>query len=187
LMGCASMRISTPKHDGSHNYNDLFEQAVEGFSKVEELAKDYGVRANIELRNDNICCSASLAYRFVSNFDPDYVGVILDPGNMICQGFEGWQLGLEILGPYLSHVHVKNSAWAADEELDGVKQWKTKVVPLKEGCVNWREVMLALEKVGFTGWLTLEDFSTGDTKAKLSDDLAYMKSIEAQLNRPRAV
>lgn len=181
VMGCRSVRVSTPKYDGTQNYNDLYEEAVDGFEGIEDLAKQYGVRANIELRRDNICCSAGLAYRFVSNFDPDYIGVILDPGNMVCQGFEGWQLSVELLGPYLSYVHVKNSAWVEDGEQDGAKQWKSHVVPLKQGLVDWREVMLALEKVGFTGWLALEDFSSGDTETKLAEDLAYLKAIEGQM------
>jgi sugar phosphate isomerase/epimerase len=181
IMGCGSVRVAAPKYDGSENYNDIFEEAVRGFTKVARLAREYGVRANVELHEDNICCSASLAYRLVSNFDPDNIGVILDPGNMIRQGYEGWQIGLELLGPYLSHVHVKNCAWLEDGVVDEVRQWKTSVVPMKEGFVKWRDVLTALDRVGFNGWLTLEDFSQGDTKSKLAEDLAYLKSVEAEL------
>ena len=181
IMGCGSIRVSPASYDGSENYNDLYEEAVEGYARVEDLARDYRVRANIELHHGRICASASLAYRFVSNFDPDFVGVIYDPGNMICEGFENWQLGLEMLGPYLSYVHVKNAAWVEDYTADGVKHWKTEVVPLKQGFVSWADVLTALDRAGYRGWLSFEDFAPGDTLDKLADDIAYMRSLEREL------
>jgi len=181
IMGAGSIRVSPPGYDGSENYNDLYEEAVDGFGRVEELARQYKVRANVEIHPRGICCSASLSYRLVSNFDPDYIGVILDPGNMMMEGYENWQLGLELLGPYLSHVHVKNSAWIAESASDGAKRWKTMVVPMREGCVSWRDVLDALDRVGYTGWLSLEDLSQGDTRAKLADGLEFLRTLEAEI------
>jgi sugar phosphate isomerase/epimerase len=182
-MGCPCVRVSPPKYDGSINYHDLYEDAVDGFNRVEDLARTYCVRAVIELHRGNICSSASLAYKFVSNFDPDYVGVILDPGNMICEGYENWQLGLEMLGPYLSHVHVKNTGVAKGDSLNGSWTWYTVSAPLNEGLVYWPEVLRALDAVGFGGWLSVEDFSAGETKAKLCKDIDYLKSISLAVPR----
>ena len=180
-MGCQSIRISTPKYDGSENYNDLLDAAIDGFAKVETLAQKYGVRANIELHNGCITSSASAAYRLVSEFDPDSFGVILDPGNMIYEGHENWQMAMELLGPYLAHVHVKNAAWVQCDTKDDVKNWKSKIVSVKEGIVSWKDILTALNNVGYTGWLSVEDFAPGDTKSKLAQDLQYLKSIEAEL------
>ena len=182
VMGCGSLRVSPPRYSGSENYNDLFEEAIEGYARVEELAREYKVRANIELHHGNICCSAGLSYKLVSNFDPDCVGVIYDPGNMVHEGYEKWQMGLELLGPYLSHVHVKNAAWLANGSAeDGTRLWKQEMVPLKEGFVNWEDVVTALNNVGYRGWMSFEDFSTGDTRTKLADDKAYITSLEERL------
>lgn len=182
IMGCRSIRVSPPSYDGTENYNDLYEEAVDGFMRIEELAKEYRVRANIELHVGNICPSASLGYRFVQNFDPDQIGVIFDPGNMIIEGHENWQMGLDLLGPYLSHVHVKNVAWAEDSTSeDGVKQWKPVMKPMKEGMVQWDKVLLALDRAGYKGWLSFEDFAPGDTKKKLAEDLAFLKGLETTL------
>ncbi|MCE5323318.1 sugar phosphate isomerase/epimerase [bacterium] len=183
IMDCPSIRVSPPLYSGSLNYNDLFEEAIEGYEKVEGLAKQYKVRANVEIHNGNICSSASLAYKFVSNFDPDYVGVIYDPGNMVCEGYENWQLGLELLGPYLSHVHVKNMAWVEHKKTDNERVWRTSAAPMNEGFVPWRWVMHVLDKVGYEGWLSLEDFSNSETRVKLSDDIRFLKSIENDLVR----
>jgi sugar phosphate isomerase/epimerase len=181
IMGAGSIRVGPPKYDGSENYNDLIEEAYEGFACVEDLARQYKVRANVEIHPRNICSSASLAYRLVSSFDPDNIGVILDPGNMIIEGYENWQLGLELLGPYLSHVHVKNAAWFEESNSDGVKTWRGAVAPLKEGYVSWRDLLWILDRVGFKGWLSVEDFAAGDARTKLAEDIAYLRALEAEL------
>lgn len=181
IMGAGSIRVGVPQYDGSVNYNDLIDVATEGYVKIEELARKHKIRANVEIHPHNICSSPSLAYVLVSNFDPDLIGVIYDPGNMVTEGNENWQLGLELLGPYLSHVHVKNAAWTCEPNEAGDRVWKTAQVPLDQGCVNWRDLILALDRVGYAGWVSLEDFAPGDTKAKLAQGLAYLKSVEKEL------
>lgn len=182
IMGCPSIRVSSPNYDGSTNYNDLYEQALDGYGQVENLAREFGVRATIELHHGSMCPSAGLAYRLVSNFDPDFIGVIYDPGNMIAEGHEDWQMGLELLGPYLSHVHVKNSAWQeTGVSPEGEKLWKHSMVATKEGSVCWPDVLMALNRVGYQGWLSMEDFGPGTTQSKLSEDLAYIKGLADRL------
>jgi sugar phosphate isomerase/epimerase len=182
IMGAPSIRVSPPGYDGSENYNDLYEEAVDGYGRVENLARDYKVRANIEIHHGKICPSASLAYRLVANFDPDFVGVILDPGNMIFEGHENWQLGLELLGPYLSYVHVKNAAWLSEKGTGGEKRWRPAVVPMTQGFISWPDVLASLDKVGYNGWISVEDLASGDTKKKLTDDIAHFKALESRLN-----
>lgn len=181
IMGCRDIRVSPPNYTGKVNYNDLYEEAVDGYHKIEDLAKQYKVRANIELHPGSICCSAGLGYRFVSNFDPDWVGVILDPGNMVAEGYENWQMGLELLGPYLSYVHVKNTAWVRLDTHNHETRWRNVASSMRDGFVPWRLVMTALDKVGYKGWLALEDFAPGETRAKLADDIDYLKCLESAL------
>jgi len=178
-MGCPQIRVNVPSYDGSSNYNELFAQTVERYRKVEELAARHSVRANIELHMGTICPSAGLAHRFLSNFDPAHVGAIYDPGNMVWEGFENWQMGLELLGPYLAHVHVKNAAWRVVSEQNGAAQWKPQMIGIGQGQVSWRDVLRALVKVGYDGWLSFEDFSEGETRAKLAANVALLRRLAA--------
>ncbi|MFQ6095715.1 MAG: sugar phosphate isomerase/epimerase family protein [Candidatus Bathyarchaeia archaeon] len=181
IMGCSQIRVQVPRYDGSKHYNDLLQETVKRFSDVEKLAKKYEVKANIEIHHRTICPSASSAYRIVSNFDPDHIGVIYDPGNMICEGYESWQMGLQILGPYLAHVHVKNAKWESSTEKSKSGRWLPVWCGLSEGLVDWSEVLSALQKVGYDGWLSFEDFSEGDSLTKLKKNLEYMKDLERRL------
>ena len=73
--------------------------------------RGHGVRALVETHMQTILPSASAAYAFCTGFDPAHIGVIHDAGNMVYEGFEHYRMGLEVLGPYLAHVHLKNARW----------------------------------------------------------------------------
>jgi sugar phosphate isomerase/epimerase len=179
--GCHKMRVGPPGYDGSKSYPELYEQAKQDFAKVAALARKYRVQACIEMHMGNITPSAGLAHRLVSHFDPAEIGVIFDPGNMVVEGYENYQLGLELLGPYLSHVHAKNCLWAKTGEENGVAKWEWRMAPTKLGQADWRAIVSALKKVGYQGWLSFEDFSDGDTRAKLSESLGYLKRLETEI------
>jgi|WetSurMetagenome_2_1015567.scaffolds.fasta_scaffold403315_1 sugar phosphate isomerase/epimerase len=180
-IGTRVMRVGPPGYDGSRSYPDLFAEAVKDFAVVGKLAEKYGVQACVEMHMNNITPSAGLAHRLVSNFDPKHIGVIFDPGNMVVEGYEQYQMGLELLGPYLKHVHAKNCAWFQTGEENGVAKWESRMVATKKGQTDWPKVMAALQKVGYQGWFSFEDFSEGDTKQKLQEALAYLKGIGAAL------
>ncbi len=184
-MGAPTFRLMPPWFDGSvnrrgrrPNYLELCKRTVEELKDVEKLCLDVGLKMLFEIHMRNIIPSASAAYRIASNFDPKAVGIIFDPGNMIYEGMERWLLGLELLGPYLAHVHVKNAKWQIVEgEPDGNLLWKPTSATLRGGMVNWREVIDDLKKVGYDGYLSIEDFFTEQpTLEKLADDLALLKT-----------
>jgi len=180
IMGAPMLRVGVPGYDGNTNYRKVFEKGLEDYARVESLAKEYGLKANFEIHMGNICPSASAAYRFAANFDPAHVGAILDPGNMIYEGMENWQLGIELLGEYLAHVHVKNSQWRiVSGQPNGNLVWQPTWATMRGGIINWGEVINALKGAGYGGYLSNEDFSTEHpTEERLKDDLAFLKSLE---------
>ena len=177
-MGVPMFRIMPPWFDGSTHYLDLCRKTAAELEKVQVVCLDAGLKVLLEIHMRNIIPSASAAYRLVSNLDPKAVGIIFDPGNMIYEGMERWLLGMQLLGPYLAHVHVKNSKWEiAKGEPDGNLLWRPTWGTLRGGMVNWREVIADLKAVGYRGYLSSEDFSTElPTLEKLADDLALLKS-----------
>jgi len=179
MMGCPQFRVVAHAYDREKDYNVLYHQMVDQFGAVEELAKTYGVKANIEIHMGNITPSASLAYRLVSNFDPECIGVIYDPGNMVFEGFENWRLGMQLLGAHLAHVHVKNAHWIPDHiDEDSNLVWRPEWTTLRSGFVDWRQVIDDLRSIGYQGYLSFEDFSKQlDTEEKIADDLKYLKQF----------
>jgi sugar phosphate isomerase/epimerase len=152
--GSPQLRVAPGSLQGS--YEESFARAQAFLSEVEALARRYGVKALVEIHHKTICPSASLAHRLVSHFDPEAIGVIYDPGNMVHEGFEDYRLGLELLGPYLAHVHIKNAAY---ERPEGGGVWKARWAPLEDGVVDFEGFLSALAGSGYDGWLVVEDFS----------------------------
>ncbi|MFI2857391.1 sugar phosphate isomerase/epimerase family protein [Paenibacillus sp. JSM ZJ436] len=159
LLGASFIRAGVPGYDRSTNYNTLFEQGVAYLAQVEELAAEYGVKALVETHQKTIAPSASLAHRLVSRFDSKHIGVLYDPGNMVHEGYENYRMGLELLGPYLAHVHVKNAWLVSEQAADGRTEWRPEWAPLAEGVASWPQVLADLKAVGYEGYFGVEDFS----------------------------
>ena len=178
-MGCPRIRVSPPRYDRAVGYKKLFAEALDGYVQVEQLAKQYGVQACLEIHMGNICSSPSLAHRLVSHFDPGYIGAILDPGNMVYEGYEDWRMGMELLGPYLSHVHLKNAGWSTvGRKETGEVQWGAHAAAIDEGVVDVRLLMNDLRAVGYDGYCSFEDFSeSGTTREKLARNIAYVRTL----------
>lgn len=195
-MGAPRIRVDAPLYDGSQNYRDLFAEASEQYRDIESLAQKYGVAACVETQRGHITASASLAYRFVSQFDPKYVGVMFNPGNTVYEGYKHWRMGFDLLGPYLHEVHAKNAIWSPIDKLpssvmnfiqptdeqrkDGTTLWAPHFSTIRGGHANWQQIMEDLDAVGYNGWIVFEDFSghDGDVEELCAQNLAYLKGYE---------
>ena len=139
---------------------------------VERLCKKYGVQANLEIHMNTIIPSASAAYRLIEGMDEDLIGVVFDAGNMVYEGFENYQFGMELLDRHVHHVHIKDSTWAPNKE--------GKLAPgfaeIGKGVVNYEKLFDALHKIGYDNYLSFEDFSVSKSDDdKLRDNLAFIK------------
>jgi sugar phosphate isomerase/epimerase len=171
LAGSPRLRVGVGALEGS--YAASFARAKAFLGEVEGMARRYGVRALIEIHHKTVCPSASLAYRLLSHFDPEAIGVIYDPDNMVHEGFEDYRLGLELLGPYLAHVHLKNAAYARPA---GGGVWRARWAPLEDGVVDFERLFRALKEVGYEGWLVVEDFSAArPSREALRHNLAFVR------------
>jgi len=180
IMKAPLIRVGTPHYDGKTHHDVLFKQSRKDYQKTAKLAEKAGVKVCLETHMGIITPSASSARRFLEGMNPDAVGVIYDPGNMVTEGYEETKMGLEILGPYLAHVHCKNGAWMKKADAKpGEHPWSSGfATPLDEGIVNWKKVLADLKAVGYRGYISFEDFSSGrttDEKAKFN--IEYIRSL----------
>lgn len=195
-MGCPSVRIALREdYDGSQPYAEMLAQARQVLAGAEPLLRRYGVRGLLETHHASIVESASGTRRLLEGFSPEVFGVIFDPANMIIAGKESWPMAVDVLGEYLAHVHVKNISWRRDKA--GAWQWHYDT--LADGMVDWPEVIGALGRAGYEGYLSVEDLygtalaTTGfageriggqeqkgpTTHDKLAQDLAYIRACLA--------
>ncbi|MDQ0721092.1 sugar phosphate isomerase/epimerase [Paenibacillus sp. W4I10] len=196
-LGASMMRVGVPGYDRKTSYPELYRKAVNYLSQVQDLAKQYNIMAIVETHHQTIAPTASLAYRLVQSLDPQHVGVLYDPGNMVHEGYENHRMGLELLGPYLAHVHVKNAGWFEPEGKDSQKAnvtekssgvalntaWKCHWTPLTEGMVDWVQMVRDLRAVGYDGYYGIEDFSGAlESKAMLQHFADVFAEIERRVD-----
>ena len=180
-IGCKSIRGPMDKYDPSKPYAQQFEDTRAYLRHVEPMLKKYGVKMLIETHHGMIISSASSAMRVLDGFDPNYFGVIFDPGNMVYEGYEDYNKSFDMLGAYLAHVHIKNAALVpAGEDEFGATKYTQSWMPLKKGSANLKALIQALVKVGYDGVLSVEDFSNEKpTREKLEENIAYLKQLIA--------
>jgi sugar phosphate isomerase/epimerase len=183
VLGAPSLRVRLPRFDGQHSFTPLWNNARSQFRDVEALARQYDVRALVETHNGTIFPSASAAARFLDDLDPRHVGVIHDAGNMVIEGYEQYRLGLDVLGPYLAHVQLKNCRWrVGGTRADGSDLWQTEWAPLTSGLVDIVALFQALDAVGYDDWISFEDFSTERPfRERIRDNLSYVQHVVSQL------
>ena len=177
-LGAPMVRIQVPKYDGETPFTPLWDQARRDYAEVARLAREHGVKALVEIHMESVVSSASAARRFLDGFDPEAVGAIYDPGNMVWEGHEQYRLGLEILDQYLAHVHAKNSAWRQEgKRADGSLAWQAEWAPLDAGIVDLPRLFATLRQVGYDGWISVEDFTTERPLAeRVRENLRYLRS-----------
>lgn len=178
-MNCPKIRVGIPAYDGKTNYRSLFSKVQEEVEVLEALAKKYNTKINFEIHHGTIIPSASAAYRLVSKFDSRYIGIIYDAGNMVHEGFEQYKMGLELLGEYLDHVHIKSAAWTqVKNPSTGKMEWYGSWTTLEKGQVSFKALLSALKSTDYDNYLSFEDFSNENTTdEKLKGNLEFIKAL----------
>jgi sugar phosphate isomerase/epimerase len=157
----------------------LWKETYDDIRKLEVMAKQYGVKIVFEIHHDNLMASPSAAYSLINGCDPDYIGLIFDPGNMVFEGFENYQRSFELLGPYVAHVHVKNAILIPEgrDSMNALK-FKRDWASLKNGSADLAHLFEVLKTMGYDGTVSVEDFSNDvSTEEKLADNIKYIKQL----------
>ncbi len=131
---------------------------LDTLAKVSDLAKAAGITVAFETGQE----TADLLRRTLNELKCPNVKVNFDPANMLLYDKGDPLRAVEILGPDIRSVHVKD---ANRPTTPG--QWGTEV-PLGEGQVNIRSFVQTLKKVGYRGPLCIER-EVGDQEQRLAD------------------
>ncbi len=181
--GIPFVRIGCPRgFDDSVNYNTLYDEAVEVYGKALDAIEPFGVKAALEIHGGTLHPSASLAHRIVSNWSPERVLVIYDPNNIIRDGYETIDLALDLLGPYLGHVHVGgHKPVSAGHDEAGTGHWQWQGASLAEGFYDMPRLLRKLKAVSYGGFISIEDFRDVPVEEKLREGIEYLKVVESSL------
>jgi L-ribulose-5-phosphate 3-epimerase len=144
---------------------------LDTLGQVSALAAEKGVTVAFETGQE----TADLLRRTLDDLKCDNLKVNFDPANMLLYDKGDPLRAVDILGPDIRSVHVKDgnrptrpSAWGEE-------------VPLGQGQVNIRAFVLALKKVGYRGALCIER-EVGNRQERLRDVAHGIRFLHECLN-----
>jgi len=113
---------------------------------------------------------------FVDQFESRWLGVYLDVGNCLINGYpEHW---IEILGKRVAAVHFKN--FARNDCGGGIHGFGD---DLLKGDVNWKAVLAALAKIKYKGPITAEMIPFSRLPDLVLPDMALARDTAAKLKQ----
>ena len=172
------VRLSPPGYDRARPYAGQFAAVREGIERLLPQARARGVKLLYEIHVGTVAMSAARAHALLDGLDSAHVGAIFDLPNMSRVALEDTRQGMELLGPYLTYCHIGGSRpVAGDADAHGQRQWSWEFCPLQEGIANIPQVIADLRSVGYSGYLSIEDFSTLDADTRLGQGSAYLRRL----------
>jgi sugar phosphate isomerase/epimerase len=165
------------------------ESARADFRRLEELARETGVRFIYQVHHMTLISSASSLHALIGGLDPRYVAAMLDGGNQQMEGYEKWLKASRLFGSQLVAFGIKDVAWKRTDPTDGgampadpAKGWKARFVPIYEGVTNWSDVIGALADIDFEGTFVFMPFYGVEDRRELLSivrrEVAYLRSLE---------
>src|SRR4051812_6066751 len=144
---------------------------LDTLARAGQLAAEKGVTLAFETGQE----TAALLRRTLDDLKAPNLKVNFDPANMLLYDMGDPIRAVEILGPDIRSVHVKD-----DRRPKVAGQWGEEV-PLGQGEVDIRKFVATLKRVGYTGPLVVER-EVGDQAGRLRDvahGLAFLRECLA--------
>lgn len=174
VLGAAVFRVKVRGYDpgvGYERIRKLFRKQAVTLVKMLKAAGVEAVPVVEQHGGGDLAHSAGILLDFLRGLEPERFGVLFDPGNAVKEGWLPLELQLDMLRPYVRHVHVKNYEWDLKEP------GAVKPSPLDRGIVDWRLVVERLEGWGYRGFYSLEDFRPIPPEERVAEALAFFKGL----------
>jgi sugar phosphate isomerase/epimerase len=166
ILDCHRIRAYAGDWNGSDPtaHPEMWHRLVESLRGLGEVALQHGVIVCVENHFNTMTTSARETVRLVAEVSSDGIGALYDQANLTFTHQEGFERAIELQGPWIRHVHVKDV-----EILDASKSVTSTTVSrvdesgrghrsrvIGDGQLDWPRIVRRLADVGYTGALSLE-------------------------------
>jgi len=158
-------------------------EARRQMEQIVPICEKRGIRAVYQVHHGTLAPHSLAAWMLVHDLPSKAVGVMLDPGNQINEGFEDWRRAALLLKDHWVATGVKDMAWRRGEDAadDPTKGWSRDWVPVCDGVINWKAVMDAMRTIPFEGTFVFMPFYNHEEPALMTKGLkkgvAYLREI----------
>ncbi len=187
--GVPALKLGYERYKEFGTLRQRMDEVKRKLAGLAKLAERYGVSANIHIHSGPfLSAEPAIVYLLIKDFDPKQIGAYLDPGHMYLEGgLMGWQMGIDILGPWVNLCSAKSMGWVRRVDKQGNVTWDHVMYPINEGLVEWPKVLRCLKLLNYNGPISLhseykgrhswKDLTTEELIEQTRKDLAYMRRV----------
>lgn len=165
-------------HPGMDYWAEV-DRAREVLDQFQELSAKTGVQTVVHTHSGNyLGLNASAAMTLVKGFDPQHIGLFLDPGHLAING-EPIDMALNIAKPYLAVVALKDFI-REHVSKDGQRIWDKATRRLGWGIVDWPTTIATLTAMKFAGPISIHAEYEEDAETVLDltrTDVRFVRSL----------
>lgn len=166
------------------SFSGLLDKAREGLEALIPLSREYRIRYVIEIHAGNVAASPWAVRELMRGLDPECVGAIYDPANTALEGFIRPAGACELMGRHLAYVHAKNLFLTLSQQRPPFvnpsrAQWVMSKTFLEQGLIDYVEIFFALKRIGFSGYISLEEFISAEPLLEITDGIKFLKECAA--------
>jgi sugar phosphate isomerase/epimerase len=130
---------------------------------------DFGQRVGATLCAETGSESGADLLRLVQALPDGALGVALNPGNLVVNGFSPLDAA-ELLGPYVRYVHVKDA-------VHDLGRGRGVEVEIGRGSVDFPALLGALEEHDYRGYYTIEREGAADPVFEIQQAIRFLKAL----------
>lgn len=154
-------------------HDPLYEEAVLAIRQLAEHCAGNGQHFLMETGQE----TPITMLRAIRDVDKPNLGVGLDTANLILYGKANPVDAVDILGPYVRSIHAKDGKWPTDPSQLGQE------VVIGKGLVNFAAVLGKLQRLGYTGAVTIEREISGPQQIEdVKAEKLYLERILERLS-----
>lgn len=166
------------------------EEARARLKRLVSLGKKYNVLPCVHVHSGYVLANGGTAlYLLLKDFDPSDVGAYVDPMHMTIEGsLAGWEMGLDLLAPWVAVVGMKNFRWQEQgRDKHGQMRYRWEYVPLADGQAPLPQFMSRLKELKYDGIISLHSeykgqssfrvLTTAELLRQSAEDLKYVKTL----------
>jgi sugar phosphate isomerase/epimerase len=127
----------------------------------------HGDRTGTTLALETGLESGQVLRAFLDRFDTGGLGVNLDPGNLLANGFDPYESARALQGKVV-HCHARDARQAGANRA-------AREVALGHGDIDWMLFIGVLEEIEYRGWLTVERESGDHRLADVQAGVAFLR------------
>ena len=176
--GVTHMKLGYWRYEGFGTIRTGILDAKKALAEIEPVVRKYGITAGVHIHSgNNLSADGAVVYEIIRDCDPRCIGAYVDSGHMAVEGGKsGWKLCLDLLADRIVMVALKDLAIWKEKGA-----WKSGVVPMRAGFVQWDEFFGCLKQIPYDGiliWHSEYHFDNiDDLVAQTKRDFAFVNGI----------